>query len=131
QADAVPVCIATPMADVVSTKPRHMRVTPARSVLSFAMDGVARMLETIHLSQHGPMLRADTCTPNERIASTGPGLAPGKSFQQSIMSPGLPAFVWRRRCNQLPLVDLLRGRPARSGLREEINRRCPPCPALP
>jgi hypothetical protein len=56
QADAAPVCIATTMADVISIT---MESTPAVSVLSFAMDAAVRMLETIHLSQRGPMLRAD------------------------------------------------------------------------
>jgi hypothetical protein len=59
QADAVPACIATTMADVSSIGPGRMRATPAGLVSSGAMDAVARMLETIHLSQHGPMLRAD------------------------------------------------------------------------
>jgi hypothetical protein len=55
QADAVPVCTATPMADVISIE----LTTSARSATSGAMDAVARMLETIHLSQHGQMLRVD------------------------------------------------------------------------
>jgi hypothetical protein len=58
-ADAVPVCIATTMADVISIGPGHLRATPARLVSSGATDAAARMLETIHLYQHGPMLRAD------------------------------------------------------------------------
>jgi hypothetical protein len=62
QADAVPVCIATAMADVSSIEPCHLRVTSARSVSSGAMDAVARMFKTIHLSRRGPMLRADACT---------------------------------------------------------------------
>ena len=66
QADVVPVCIATPTADVISIKPCRMRATPARSVLSFAMGDVARMLETIHLSQRGPMLRADAVVINSQ-----------------------------------------------------------------
>ena len=53
QADAVPVCIATAMADVSSIG------LSARTVSSGAMDAVARMFKTIHLSQRGPMLRAD------------------------------------------------------------------------
>ena len=55
QVDAVPVCIATTMADVISIE----LTTPARSDTSGATDDVARMLETIHLSQLGQMLRAD------------------------------------------------------------------------
>jgi hypothetical protein len=55
QVDAVPVCIATTMADVISIE----LTTPARSDTSGATDAVARMLETIHLSQLGQMLRAD------------------------------------------------------------------------
>jgi hypothetical protein len=59
----VPVCIATPMADVSSIEPCNLRATPARSVSSGAMDAVARMFKTIRLSRRGPMLRADVCTP--------------------------------------------------------------------
>jgi hypothetical protein len=59
QADAVPVCIATTMADVISIELCSLRAKPARSVSSGAMDAVARMSETIHSSQRGPMLRAD------------------------------------------------------------------------
>jgi hypothetical protein len=55
QADAVRVCIATPMADVISIE----LTTPARSATFGVMDAVARMLEMIHLSQHGQMLRAE------------------------------------------------------------------------
>ena len=66
QADVVPVCIATPMADVSSIEPCHLRATSARSVSSGAMDAVARMFKTIHLSQRGPMLRADACAPGAR-----------------------------------------------------------------
>jgi hypothetical protein len=59
QADAVPVCIATHMADVISIATGHLRATPARSVSSGAMDSVARMSTTIRLSPRGQMLRAD------------------------------------------------------------------------
>ena len=57
----MPVCIETPMADVSSIEPCDLRATPARSVSSGAMDAVARTFKTIHLSQRGPMLRADAC----------------------------------------------------------------------
>ena len=59
QADAVPVCTATTMADVDSIELCSLRAKPARSVSSGAMDAVARMSETIHSSQPGPTLRAD------------------------------------------------------------------------
>jgi len=67
-ADAVPVCIATPMADVSTIEPDQPRATSARSASSGAMDAVARMSETIHLSQPGPTLRADACLPGGRVA---------------------------------------------------------------
>jgi hypothetical protein len=59
----VPICIATPMADVSSIEPCHQQATSARSVSSGAKDAVAKMFKTIHLSQRGPMLRADAWTP--------------------------------------------------------------------
>jgi hypothetical protein len=66
QADAVPVCIAITMADVDSIELYNLTARPARSVSSGAMDAVARTLKTTHLSQRGPMLRADARTPGAR-----------------------------------------------------------------
>lgn len=84
QADAAPVCIATPMADVSSIELCHPRATSARSVSSGAMDAVARMFKTIHLSQRGPMLRADACTPGAwegRIELVGIGQRVCRAFR--------------------------------------------------
>src|SRR6202035_1275849 len=86
QADAVPACIGTPMADVSSIEPCHLRATSARSVSSGAMDGVARMFKTIHLSQRGPMLRADPCTPG--------------GWEGHIELVGISQRVCRAFCNQ-------------------------------
>jgi hypothetical protein len=63
QTDAVPVYIATLLVDVSSIEPCLLQATSARSASYGAMDAVARMLKTIHSSQHGPMLHADACTP--------------------------------------------------------------------
>jgi hypothetical protein len=63
QADAVPVCIAIPLANVSSIEPCHLRAMSVRSVSSGATDAVARMFKTIRSSQRGPMLRADARTP--------------------------------------------------------------------
>ena len=65
RADAVPVCIATPMASASSIEPCHLRARSARSISSGAMDAVAKMFKMIHLSQRGPILGIEwpACTP--------------------------------------------------------------------
>jgi len=61
QADAVPVCIATPLADASSIE----LTTSARSATFGAMVAVALMFKTTHLFRRGPTLRADAarCCP--------------------------------------------------------------------
>jgi hypothetical protein len=121
----VPVCIATAMADVSSIEPCHLRATSARSVSSGAMDAVARMFKTIHLSRRGPMLRADACTPE---ASPRGMSASGQSrrFDDVRATSALPLIADLprndRRFRKVPNSDVGVSLDNLIGLREERRR---------